>query len=61
MGAMSSKLLLMGPTTLNYNCYELGHTWTPSCFNAAAGIGWSSFREGMKLNTAFYLVFQFLI
>ena len=42
--------------TLPYTCHQLGHTWTSSCFDAAAGVGWSSFREGMKLNAPFYLV-----
>ncbi|GFQ87803.1 transmembrane protein 135 [Trichonephila clavata] len=44
--------------TLSLNCYEVGHTWNPSCCNAALSLSVSSFIEGMKIYTALYLISQ---
>ena len=42
--------------SLPYSCYEVGHTWTPFCTNAAAGVGLSSFEEGLKIYSSLYIV-----
>ncbi|GFS59626.1 transmembrane protein 135 [Trichonephila clavipes] len=44
--------------TLSLNCYELMHTWNPSCCNAALSLSVSSFIEVMKIYTVLYLISQ---
>lgn len=39
-----------------YNCYELTHTWTPSCADASAGVGLTCFEEAVKIYTPVYVV-----
>ncbi|CAL8090612.1 unnamed protein product [Orchesella dallaii] len=51
----------MAPTaskfdTLPFNCYESGHTWTPSCAKASTDVGVASFKEGLKIYASFYLM-----
>lgn len=43
-----------------FSCYEVGHTWTPFCPSAAAGVGLSCFEEGIKIYSSVYLVCFFL-
>ena len=50
-----SKLLCLD-YSLRFNCMELGHTWTPSCTEAALDIGSSCFRESLKLYLPIFLV-----
>ncbi|XP_015903480.1 transmembrane protein 135 [Parasteatoda tepidariorum] len=46
--------------SLPYNCYEVGHTWTPECYTAALSVGLCCLFEGMKLYAPLYLVTQIL-
>ncbi|XP_057373857.1 transmembrane protein 135-like [Daphnia carinata] len=39
-----------------FSCYEVGHTWTPFCPSAAAGVGLSCFEEGIKIYSSVYLL-----
>lgn len=49
MGALSKGVV-------PFSCYEVGHTWTPFCPSAAAGVGISCFEEGLKIYSSVYLV-----
>ncbi|ESO99145.1 hypothetical protein LOTGIDRAFT_142073 [Lottia gigantea] len=42
--------------TLDYTCYELGHTWDPYCTTAALNVGKTVFREALKMYGSLYLV-----
>lgn len=44
--------------SLPYNCYEVGHTWTPECYQAALTVGFCCLIEGMKLYAPLYLISQ---
>lgn len=46
--------------SLPYNCYEVGHTWTPECNEAALSVGFYCLVEGMKIYAPLYLVNFFL-
>ncbi|KFM60938.1 Transmembrane protein 135, partial [Stegodyphus mimosarum] len=46
--------------SLPYNCYEVGHTWTPDCYEAALSVGLCCLLEGMKLYAPLYLITQIL-
>ena len=52
MGANWSKLLKQVP----YSCYELGHTWNPSCSASGVEVGLSSFEEALKIYSSVYIV-----
>ena len=52
MGANWSKYFRQIP----YSCYELGHTWNPSCSASAVGVGLSSFEEALKIYSSVYIV-----
>ena len=39
---------------LSYTCYEIGHTWTPSCYLAAWQTARDSFRFSIKVYCTFY-------
>jgi hypothetical protein len=52
MGANWSKYFRQIP----YSCYELGHTWNPSCSASAVGVGLSSFEEALKIYSSVYFV-----
>ena len=41
---------------LPFSCYDVGHTWTPFCRNAAIDIGFSCFQEGLKIYASIYTV-----
>lgn len=41
-----------------YNCYELGHGWTPSCSHAAFNVGVAAFKNSLPLYTSLYLFTQ---
>lgn len=52
-----SKFLL---ASFPYNCYEIGHTWTPYCSQAWLGIWYDVFVRALKLYGLLYLVGQLL-
>lgn len=41
-----------------YNCYEVGHGWTPYCTGAAFDVGVSAFQNSLPLYTSLYLFTQ---
>ncbi|XP_069126642.1 transmembrane protein 135-like isoform X2 [Argopecten irradians] len=44
------------PTSVPYTCYELGHTWTPSCTKASLGVCLDVFKEAVKIYGSLYLI-----
>ena len=52
MGTSFSKLL----RPVSYNCYELGHTWNPSCTQSSLEVGLTCFEEALKIYTSVYTV-----
>lgn len=42
--------------TFGYNCYEVGHTWTPHCTDAALGLGLTVFLQGFKMYSGLYIL-----
>lgn len=43
-----------------YNCYEVGHIWTPHCTDAAVDLFLCSFVESLKVYTPLYLASQII-
>lgn len=41
-----------------YNCYEVGHGWTPYCTSAACDVGVSAFVNSLPLYSSLYLFTQ---
>lgn len=41
-----------------YNCYEIGHTWTPHCSQAWFDVWYNTFTRAVKLYGVLYLVGQ---
>lgn len=41
-----------------YNCYEIGHTWTPHCGKACFDVWYNTFTRAVKLYGVLYLVGQ---
>ncbi|KAI1305307.1 putative transmembrane protein [Halotydeus destructor] len=41
-----------------YNCYEIGHVWTPDCSDAALDIFFAAFTESLKMYTPLYVLSQ---
>lgn len=41
-----------------YNCYEVGHGWTPFCTDAACGVGIAAFKNSLPLYSSLYLFTQ---
>ncbi|KAK8773169.1 hypothetical protein V5799_012296, partial [Amblyomma americanum] len=39
---------------LPYNCYEIGHTWTPYCAEASVYVGLHAFKESLKIYLPLY-------
>ena len=52
MGKNQSKLLRPVP----YNCYEVAHTWDPSCTGSAVNLGLDAYEESLKIYTTVYVV-----
>lgn len=52
--SLSKALLASFP----YNCYEIGHTWTPHCSQAWLDLWFSTFVRSLKLYGVLYLVSQ---
>lgn len=53
-------LILMPDWTFGYNCYEVGHTWTPHCTDAALGLGLTVFLQGLKMYSGLYILSHFV-
>ena len=49
-----SKPYLCMFDAISYTCYEVGHTWDPSCFIAFVKAFKNSFVYGLKLMASFY-------
>ena len=49
-------LIVMPEWTFGYNCYEVGHTWTPHCSDAALGLGLTVFLQGFKMYSGLYIL-----
>lgn len=59
MPAILSKLwdtVVMPEWVFHYNCYEIGHTWSCHCTEAATEMGLICFREGLKMYAGLYLL-----
>lgn len=48
--------LFSKPQTIHCSCYELGHTWNPSCRKASQEIFLSVFKEALKIYGSVYVV-----
>lgn len=38
------------------SCYELGHTWNPSCRHASLDLGKAAYSYSLRLYAIFYIV-----
>ncbi|EEC18823.1 hypothetical protein IscW_ISCW014476 [Ixodes scapularis] len=54
--ALLSKYAQLLEYHLPYNCYEIGHTWTPHCSEASVYVGLNAFKESMKMYLPLYAV-----
>ena len=52
MGTTCTKLLKPTP----YSCYELGHTWNPSCTASSVDVGLTCLEEAVKIYSSVYFV-----
>ena len=52
MGTTCTKLLKPTP----YSCYELGHTWNPSCTRSSIEVGLTCLEEAVKIYSSVYFV-----
>ncbi|KAH7947834.1 hypothetical protein HPB52_016162 [Rhipicephalus sanguineus] len=52
--AVFSKYAQLLDYHLPYNCYEIGHTWTPYCIDASVYVGLHAFRESLKIYLPLY-------
>ncbi|RWS23256.1 transmembrane protein 135-like protein [Leptotrombidium deliense] len=59
MANVISKIL-MSEYSMPYNCYELGHTWTPYCSRACLDVGYFVFKESFKMYAGLYLTTHFI-
>ncbi|RWS28677.1 hypothetical protein B4U80_00586 [Leptotrombidium deliense] len=59
MSHVLSKVL-SNEFSLPYNCYEVSHTWTPNCSNAAFEVGFDVFKESLKMYSTLYLASQLI-
>lgn len=46
--------------SLPYNCYEVGHTWSPFCSEAALKIAFDCLKESLKIYTSLYGLSQII-
>jgi hypothetical protein len=49
-------VVISKPILLDYTCYELGHTWTPSCKKASFDVFLLVFKEALKIYGSVYFV-----
>ena len=54
--AFHNKTMAAWSKLLDLSCYEMGHTWTPSCSQAAFDVGKSGYYEAFKVYAPIYLV-----
>ena len=48
--------LLCPELSINNECYQVWHQWTPFCTEAALEVGLNSFKEAFKMYFVLYLV-----
>lgn len=53
--AFLSKYAQLLDYHLPYNCYEIGHTWTPHCAEASVYVGLNAFKEALKIYLPLYV------
>ncbi|XP_074594243.1 transmembrane protein 135-like [Brevipalpus obovatus] len=58
MPSILSKFVPYSDLCLPFNCYEVGHTWTPYCSKSAFDIGSYAFMEAFKMYSGLYLFNQ---
>ena len=59
MPGVLSKLrdaVLMSEWTFGYNCYEIGHTWSPHCTDGALEIAETVFHQAIRMYAGLYLL-----
>ncbi|CAD5111337.1 DgyrCDS652 [Dimorphilus gyrociliatus] len=49
-------MTVLSKNFVDCSCYELGHTWTPSCRQAFTDVMKSSFKESFKVYATLYIV-----
>uniref|UniRef100_A0A286XZJ8 Transmembrane protein 135 n=1 Tax=Cavia porcellus TaxID=10141 RepID=A0A286XZJ8_CAVPO len=42
--------------SIPHNCYEIGHTWNPSCMVSFLQITWGALEESLKIYAPLYLI-----
>ena len=52
--------LLNDACVVPFNCYEVGHFWTPDCSDAALELFLVSFKESLKIYSPLYLASQII-
>lgn len=50
------EVILQPEWTFRFNCYEIGHTWTPHCSDAALEIGLLVFQKSLQMYSGLYLL-----
>ena len=53
-------MILNPEWSVPYNCYEVGHFWTPNCSDAALELLFVAFAESLKIYTPLYLASQLI-
>ncbi|XP_077977635.1 transmembrane protein 135-like [Glandiceps talaboti] len=53
---MAGPLSKLACEKLTCSCYELGHTWTPSCFTAFSEVWLKSFKRSVEVYAPLYIV-----
>ena len=54
------SLILMPEWTFRFNCYEIGHTWTPHCSDAALDMGLIVLQQALPMYSGLYLLSHFV-
>jgi hypothetical protein len=52
--------LLLPEWTFAFNCYEIGHTWTPHCTDAALDMGFIVLQQAVPMYTGLYILSHFV-
>lgn len=42
--------------SIPHNCYEIGHTWHPSCRVSFLQVTWGALEESLKIYAPLYLI-----
>ncbi|XP_060597965.1 transmembrane protein 135-like isoform X2 [Ruditapes philippinarum] len=56
MRVEDKMVVISKPILLDYTCYELGHTWTPSCKKASFDVFLLVFKEALKIYGSVYFI-----